>query len=75
MEERILGAEVNIVNIDKTAREDAKTKKLLTQNVQEIQETVRRPNLRIIGIKWLRISTKRHSKYLQQNCRKKLPYP
>ena len=50
MEERLSGAEDNIVKIDKTAREDAKTKKLLTQNVQEIQDTMRRPNLRIIGI-------------------------
>ena len=50
MEERISGAEDNIENIDKTVREDAKTKKLLTQNIQEIQDTMRRPNLRIIGI-------------------------
>ena len=50
IEERILGAEDNIVNIDKTAREDAKNKKLLTQNVLEIQDTMRRPNLRIIGM-------------------------
>ena len=50
MEERISGAEDNIENIDKTVREDAKPKKLLTQNVQEIQDTMRRPNLRIIGI-------------------------
>ena len=35
---------------DKTVREDTKSKKLLTQNVQEIQDTIRRPNLRIIGI-------------------------
>ena len=50
MEERISGAKDNIENIDKTVREDAITKKLLTQNVQEIQDTMRRPNLRIIGI-------------------------
>jgi hypothetical protein len=25
-------------------------KKILTQNIQEIQDTMRRPNLRIIGI-------------------------
>ena len=30
--------------------ENAKSKKLLTQNIQEIQDTMRRPNLRIIGI-------------------------
>ena len=27
-----------------------KSKKLLTENIQEIQDTMRRPNLRIIGI-------------------------
>ena len=41
MEERISGAEDNIVNRDKTAREHAKIKKLLTQNIQD----TRRPNL------------------------------
>ena len=50
MEDRILGAEDNIENIDKTVREDAKMKKLTNQNVQEIQNTMRRPNLRIIGV-------------------------
>ena len=75
MEEQISGAEDNIENIEKTVREDAKAKKLLTQNVQEIHDTMRRPNLRIIGIEEGKISTKRHSKYLQQNCRRKLPYP
>ena len=50
MEERITGAKENIVNIEKTARKDAKNKKLLAQNVQEIQDTMRRPNLRIKGI-------------------------
>jgi hypothetical protein len=37
-------------NIDTTVKENAKCKKPLTQNIQEIQDTVRRPNLRIIGI-------------------------
>ena len=50
MEEMTIGAKDNIENIEKTVREDAKVKKLLTQNVQEIQDTMRRPNLRIIGI-------------------------
>ena len=50
MEERISGAEDNIENIDKTVRKNAKTKKLLTQNVQEIQDTMGRPNLRIIDV-------------------------
>jgi uncharacterized coiled-coil protein SlyX len=50
MEERISEAEDTIENIDTTVKEDAKSKKLLTQNIQEIQDTMRRPNLRIIGI-------------------------
>ena len=40
----------NIENIEKTVREDAKAKKLLSQSVQEIQNTMRRQNLRIIVI-------------------------
>jgi hypothetical protein len=31
-------------------KENTKSKKLLTQNIQEIQDTVKSPNLRIIGI-------------------------
>ena len=41
IEERILGAE----NTDTTIKENAKFKKILTQNIQEIQDTMRRPNL------------------------------
>jgi hypothetical protein len=51
MEERISGAEGSIENIDTTVKEEiAKYKDILTQNIQEIQDTMRRPNLRIIGI-------------------------
>ena len=50
VKERISGAEDTINNIDTTVKENAKCKKLLTQNIQEIQDTMRRPNLRIIGI-------------------------
>jgi uncharacterized coiled-coil protein SlyX len=50
IEERISGAEDTIENIDTTVKESAKCKKLLTQNIQEIQDIMRRPNLRIIGI-------------------------
>ena len=50
IEERISGAEDTIENIDTTVKENAKSKKLLTQNIQEIQDTMRRPNLRIVGI-------------------------
>ena len=50
IEERISGAEDTIENIDTTVKENAKSKKLLTQNIQEIQDTMRRQNLRKIGI-------------------------
>jgi hypothetical protein len=44
MEEWISG------NMDTTIKENAKYKKILTQNIQEIQDTMRRPSLRIIGV-------------------------
>ena len=50
IKERISGAEDTIENIDTTIKENVKCKKILTQNIQEIQDTMRRPNLRIIGI-------------------------
>jgi predicted nucleic acid-binding Zn-ribbon protein len=42
MEEIISGAEDSIENISTTINEDAKCKKILTQNIQEFQVTVRR---------------------------------
>jgi hypothetical protein len=53
MEERISGAEDSIENMDTTVKENVKCKKkkkILTQNIQEIQDIMRRPNIRIIGI-------------------------
>nr|AAQ91021.1 LRRGT00065 [Rattus norvegicus] len=50
IEERISGAEDSIEIIDSTAKDNVKQKKLLVQNIQEIQDSVRRSNLRIIGI-------------------------
>ena len=49
MEERISGAEDSIENICTTIKENTKRKKILTQNIQEIQDTMR-SNLRIIGV-------------------------
>jgi hypothetical protein len=49
-EERISGTEVTIENTDTPIKENVKLKKILTQSIQEIQNTIRRPNLRIIGI-------------------------
>ena len=51
MEERISGVEETIVEIDMSVTENTKTKTDITQNVQEIWDTMKRPNLRIIGIK------------------------
>jgi hypothetical protein len=50
MEEKISGAEDSIGNMDTTIKVNAKCKKILTQNIQEIQDTMRKPNLQIIGI-------------------------
>jgi hypothetical protein len=50
IEERLAGAEDTIENIDTTVKENVRCKKLLSQNSQEIQDTMRRPNLKIIGI-------------------------
>jgi hypothetical protein len=50
IEERISGAEDTIKNIDIAVKENAKSKWLLTQNIHEIQDTMKRPNLKIIGM-------------------------
>ena len=50
MEEGISGAEDSIENISTTIKENTKRKRILTQNIQEIQDTMRRPNLRILGV-------------------------
>jgi hypothetical protein len=49
MEVRSSGVEDSIGNMDTANKENAKCKKILIQNIQEIQDTMRRPNLRIIG--------------------------
>jgi hypothetical protein len=49
-EDRISGAEDTMENIDTTVKENAEGQKLLTQNIQEVQDTTRRPNLRMMVI-------------------------
>jgi hypothetical protein len=49
MEERISVAEDSII-ISTTIKENTKCKKILTQNIQEKQDTMRRPNTQIIGV-------------------------
>jgi DNA anti-recombination protein RmuC len=48
IEERLSGIENPIENMDTTIKENVKCKKILTQNIQEIQGTMRRPNQLII---------------------------
>jgi len=50
IEERFSGAEYIIQNIDTTVKENIKHKKLLIQSIQEIEDTLRRSSLSIIGI-------------------------
>jgi hypothetical protein len=46
IEERISGPEVTIENTDKTVKENAKCRKILIQNIQEIQDKKKKLNLR-----------------------------
>jgi hypothetical protein len=41
--------------MDTSIKENSKCKKLLTQNIQEIGDTMKRPNLRIIGMEEVKI--------------------
>jgi chromosome segregation ATPase len=76
MQERISDAEDSLENINTTIKEIAKCKKILKKNIQEIQDTMRRPNLHIIGVDENEdFSTQRTGKYLQQSYKRKLPKP
>jgi hypothetical protein len=51
IEERLSGIEDDIIeNLATTVKENAKCKRPLTQNIQKIQDTMRRPNPRLTGI-------------------------
>jgi hypothetical protein len=50
MEERISGIEDTIEYMDTSVTENMKYKLFLTQNIKEIWDTMKRPNLRTIGI-------------------------
>ena len=50
MKERILSTEDTIEEIDWSVKENIKSNKSLTQNIHETWDTIKRPNLRIIGI-------------------------
>ena len=49
IEERISGLD-KIENIESTVKENTNCKNLLKQNIQEIQDTMKRPNLWIIVV-------------------------
>jgi len=49
IEERISGAEDSIEIIVAVVKDNVKQKNIPAQNIQEIQDTLRRSNLRIIG--------------------------
>jgi hypothetical protein len=49
IKEGVPGIEDSMQEIDTTFKENPKCKKFLTQSIQEIQDTMKRPNLRIIG--------------------------
>ena len=73
IEERISVAEDTIQNIDTEVKENTKSKKLLSQNIQEIQNTMKRPNLRIIGIEERKIPySKEQQRSSKKNYRRKL---
>ena len=48
--ERITGTEDTIEEIDALNKENSKSNKFLAQNIQELWDTMKRTNLRIIGI-------------------------
>ena len=50
MEERISGVEDKLEEIDSSVKENVNSKKILTQSIQEIWDTMKNSNLRIIGI-------------------------
>lgn len=50
MQERISDIEDTIDEINISVKENAKPKMFVTQNIQEISDTMKRQNLRIIGI-------------------------
>jgi hypothetical protein len=50
IEERISGGKETIENTNTTVKENEKCKRILTQNIKEIQDIMRRPILRTIGV-------------------------
>ena len=74
MEEGISGTEDKLEEIDPSTKENHKSNKSLTQNIQEMWDTVKRPKLRIICIEVGRRGSpaQRCRKHIQQNHQGKL---
>ena len=51
IEKGISGVQDTVEEIDTNVKENSKHKKLLTQNIQEIQDTVKRSNIKITVIR------------------------
>ena len=62
IKERVSGVEDTVEEIDTNVKENSKHKKLLTQSIQEIQDTSKRSNLRIIGIEETKIPSSKDLK-------------
>ena len=66
MEERVSGVVDTIGVIDSSVKKKTKSNKFLTQNIQEIWDTMKKPNLRIIGNRRRRRTpAQKHRKYIQ----------
>jgi hypothetical protein len=50
MEDRLSGTEDKVEGVDNSVKENVKSKNIQAQNIQDIWNTLKRPNLRIIGI-------------------------
>ena len=69
LEERIWSAEDTIEEIDSLVKENIKSNKSLTQNIQEIWDTMKRPNLRIIDIEEVQLKSTKNilNKIIEEN--------
>jgi hypothetical protein len=74
IEERTSGVEDTAEELDTIVKENSKHKKLLTQNIQEIEDTMKRQNLRIMEIEKNKASQlKQHENFFNKNHRRKPP--
>ena len=64
MEERISSIKDTTQEVNSSVKENIKCNKSLAQNIQEIWDTMKRPNQRILDIEKRRSSTQKHRKYI-----------